>query len=262
MVSALGLAKQWYRRLARSASADAVYTKTRRTPYTWGLAALTCLAAAGCGTPDDEENGAHPWANQTFLLNLPEDSWTKPDAGSVLEGFVPQFLLGFGEAMGDTLPVTLGTAVNGVQDPCGPTLQTTAQATVPGFSLGPVTLPIQVDHKDPNEMITVNGTIRNLVMTDIMPEAGGGETSQLTAEADLRELYPLFQAGFGPAMDAAQACGAFGEKATCEPCASDQEPYCLVLQANYLSAEPFAGTVTPIDASVLTQPSATCPLRP
>ena len=262
MVSALGLAKQWYRRLARSASADAVYTKTRRAPYTWGLAALTCLAAAGCGTPDDEENGAHPWANQTFLLNLPEETWAQPEAGDVLEGFVPQFLLGFGDAMGDTLTVTLGTAVDGEQDPCGPTLQTTAQATVPGFNLGPVTLPIQVDHKDPMEMITVNGTIRNLVISDVIGEASGIATSELTAEVDLREFYPLFINGFEPAMNAEEACGAFGGRATCEACSSDGELSCLKLRADYLSAEPFAGTVTPIDASVLTQPSATCPLRP
>lgn len=246
MVSALELAEQLYRRAGARA-------------YVLGVAALTGLAT-GCGATDGGEEESHPWANQTFLVDMPETSWIKPDVGDVLEGFVPQFLLGFGDAMGDTLNVTLGTAIGNVQDPCGPTLQTTAQAAVPAFNLGPVTLPIQVDHKRPEEMVTVNATIHRLTLVNVIPAgAGASAAGQMTAEVDLRDLYPLFQAGLEPAENAEEACAAFGDRATCEPCTSDQQPVCLMLEAGYLSAVPFAGTVTPIEASVITSPA--CPLR-
>lgn len=250
MVSAFGRVEQWWQR-----------SFNRRCSLLVSCSALSASALVACGDPNGgDDGGAHPWANQTYILTLAEHTWTKPEAGDILENFVPQFLLSFGEANGDTLSVTLGTAIDSVQDPCGPTVQTTANAAVPAFALGPTSLPIQVDHKDTDKMITVNATIRNLVLSNVIPEGAAEAMGQMTAEVDLRDLYPLFTVGFGPAMSAEEACGVFEGRAVCEPCSTDQQPVCLQLLAEYLSAEPFAGTVQPIDPAVLT--SAACPLRP
>src|SRR5215510_13711851 len=85
---------------------------------------LPLILSAGCG---DNQAGSSRWVGKTYLLDIPAANWTEPRGiGRDIGDFVPQFLLGVEPASPGYLAVTVGTAADGVQDPCNTTTQVMA----------------------------------------------------------------------------------------------------------------------------------------
>jgi hypothetical protein len=119
---------------------------------------------------------------------------------------------------------------------CNPTTHVPATSNpYPGFSLGPVELPIYLKH--PVQEASARATAHQFTMTNVLLPDGMTEGSgTLSAILDAREVYPVFpQLGVG--ADGDKMCEYLANNAidTCMPC-SDGLPYCLTLTASYLGA--------------------------
>lgn len=235
-------------------STTAVTRFPKLTHYleTTALASLVALLSA-CGSP--EEEGSHALSNKVFVLQIASSNWTKPNKAEQISDYIPQFVIKFEEGSADAMPYTLASAKNGAQDPCGPTV--TGTTSVTPFGLGPVELPLHLVH--PTEPYAANTTVHGFTLTNVIPDGTTVAQGQLNAVVDIRDVYKLFlQLGFAgkPPENPDIVCKEF-EKQTdqagtsCGPCA-DQQPYCLPLEAQYLSATETNIAVGPIGADVLT----------
>jgi hypothetical protein len=146
---------------------------------------------------------------------------------------VPDFLLGIEAGAGDELKVTLATA-EGSQDLCNQTTQVTAtRASYPDVQITAPQFAMRMTNPDAN--ITVRTTIRNLRFTNVLP-GGAEKRGELSAEVDVREVYPLFTLIPNAMPDS--VCASLGQVgAPCAACSSDTKPYCLTLRAIGLGAQ-------------------------
>lgn len=221
------------------------------------LICLPLLGLAGaCGTPDDEESN-HALSNKGFLLTIETSNWTKPPMAEQISDYIPQFVVKFGEGSASSMPYVLASSKNGAQDPCGPTVSGTT--TVEPFGLGPVEFPLHLVHPDTTKNLTANTTVHGFTLTDVIPDGATLAQGSLTANVDIRQVYKLFtMIGIGGQSpdNPEVVCNQFQAEAdqagtTCGPC-SDGQPYCLPLQADFLSATETPMAIGPIGVEVLT----------
>lgn len=221
---------------------------------TWVLPSALCLLLpllTACGGDDggggDEPGGS--FAGQTYLLVIGAGDFG-PGIGTELNiDAVPEFALKV-DGSGTTYDVTIGTGYTpdgGVwaQDMCNPTTHVPATSNpYPGFSLGPVELPIYLKH--PVQDASARATAHQFTMTNVLlPEGMTEGSGTLSAILDAREIYPVFpQLGVG--ADADKMCEYLVNNNidTCMPCPGDSQPYCLTLTASYLGAPDAAITLT------------------
>jgi hypothetical protein len=193
---------------------------------------VAALSQFGCS--DDDTAGT--WIDHTYLLDVPNTSWSKPTPriGSEIGDFVPNFVLEVSKGEGSQLAVTLGTAVDGAQDLCNPTTVVNADADYPSIQVGPSEFPLHIKHLTAD--VTVNATAYDLSLTDVLPNKDtASREGVLSATLDTRELYPLFT--LLPAPSPESVCAALESfDAPCQPCPADRELFCLTIQANYLGA--------------------------
>lgn len=192
-----------------------------------------------------EEAGSARWVGRTYLLDIPAANWVQPPGvGRDIGDFVPQFLIGIQNGPSGHMAITLGAAGEGVQDRCSPTTQvTTSGASYPGVQIVAPEFPIRIVH--PSQPVTVNTTIRDFSITDVLPGDAPAKEGQVTATIDIAEVYPLFT--LIPNVTKEAVCTqleAFG--AACAVCAFNGQPFCLTIQAVELGASPSSTPVDPV----------------
>lgn len=202
------------------------------------------------GCSSDESKDEPPTWEGTYLLTISEGRWSEPRGiGRDIADFVPQFLIAM-EPSGSGYEVMLGTALDGAQDMCNPTTVVEAEAgSYPDVQIGPLDLPLHVKHV--TEDITVNSTVYDFTLTDILPNGDAlAEEGELSAIMNFGELYPLFTIAVNPDPDS--LCTALTDSypdASCDPCPlSPDDPYCLSLKAVRLGATPSDLSIEPVDA--------------
>jgi hypothetical protein len=205
------------------------------------------LLLAACG---EEDAGSSRWVGKTYLLDIPAANWAEPPGiGGDIGDFVPQFLIGVESAAAGNLTITLGTAAGGAQDPCTPTTQvTTSAAEYPRTQIIAARFPMRI--VDAVNAITVNTTIHDLTLTNVLPAESAAKDGELKATADIAEIYPLFTKI--PNATKESVCSqlaAFG--APCAICAANAQPYCLTIKAVELASTAAPTPVAPILASTL-----------
>jgi hypothetical protein len=208
----------------------------------------SCCAALACGS-GGQTPGSH-WAGKSYLLDTPEvppPNWIQPKGfGSDVGAYVPQFLIGVAAGTGDDLTITLATALEGSQDMCVPTAQITASATgYPNLAIATDALKMRIKDTDPSRAKVVKATARNLQLNNILPGESPAKDGELIATVSVAELYPLFYQIPNATKDS--VCSAFAQAGvTCQPCPSDQQPYCLTLKAVQIGAAQVATQVVPV----------------
>ena len=219
-----------------------------RTAMLGRRSVLAIALCAGCGDSDEPKPA---WEGRTYLLDIPSTSWSEPaGVGRDIGEFVPQFLITLERASGDTYDALLGTAEAGVQNTCNPTTRVEAVARpYPNVEIVAREFPMYLRHV--REDVVVTATIRDLSLRNILPDGAAlAEEGQLTALVDARELYPLFT--LIPQPSAAAVCAALAAfDAPCGPCATDDEPFCLALEAVRLGAIELEIPVAPVAADTL-----------
>lgn len=195
---------------------------------------FTALVAVGCGNSDSDSKSN--WAGSTYLVQIQQYDWAEPRAitsDPFVNQIVPDFLLGVEAGAGDELKVTLATA-EGAQDLCNQTtLVSTTRASYPDVQIAAPQFPMRMTNPDAN--ITVRTTIRNLRFTNVLP-GGDEKRGELSAEVDVREVYPLFTLIPNAMPDS--VCASLGQVgAPCAACSADSKPYCLTLRAIGLGAQ-------------------------
>ncbi len=202
-----------------------------RSPF---LAVLLIPLTTACGSDDSGGDDGPTYAGKTYLLNVPENSWTG-GVGQDIGPYVPQFVMKV-EGNPAHYDIQMGAARNGVQEMCNPTAQVSAQGTPPAFTLGPTDFPLYIRHED--EPIAVEATIYDLTISNVLPDGDTlAEEGTLTGIMDFREVYPLLTL-IQPEPTPDLACQSLIDAGVgeCETC-SDGEKYCLTLKAVYLGAE-------------------------
>lgn len=221
-----------------------------RTKLTCLLPALFLLSVACSGedTPPPAEDPVNPWDGKSYALAISASRWSEPRGiGQEIDGFVPVFWLKVEGSAPEAFDVTLATAtLDGVQDDCNPTQVVPASAEPPNVTIGPTDFPLRIQHID--EPIVVQGTIYDLTITNILPDGDVlAEEGEFVGTMDFRETYELFTLLVTPTPEA--VCNTFfmNYEIPCEPCPTDQEPYCLTLKAVRLGATELAGEIQTID---------------
>jgi hypothetical protein len=205
--------------------------------------------ALACGS-DDEQND-NPWENRSYKLEIPATHWSEPpQIGNEIGAFVPAFVLQVSGSAPDDFTVMVGTAdATGAQDLCSVTSEFRASsADRPSVQIGPASLAVHLVH--PTQPVEVDASIYDMTMTDILPDgATPAEAGEFAAIIDARELYPLFTLLPEPSAEA--VCAALDSyMASCVPCPSDGESFCLPLKAVDLGANEVAGgSVVPVDVA-------------
>ena len=182
-------------------------------------------------------------ADGMYALDVPDTYWSDPPGiGADIGVFVPRFLF---DVSGKE--VTLGTAKEGVQDPCTPTAVAPANKKEQ-VVVGPIDYQMHLVNE--TNHAHVNTTIRNLTFADVLPPVGD-EGGTLTAVLDAREISPIFHLLPDPKPeDVCAALDDFG--AACEPCPQDNQPFCLTIAADRLEAVPAPEmTMGPVDKASL-----------
>lgn len=228
---------------------------------------FACLSSWGgltaCGVA--EEQKVHPLSNKTFVLQVATNNWTKPPMATQISNYIPELVIKFGQGSGTQMPYTLASARNGGQDPCGPTVL--GVTTVEPFGLGPVELPLHLVHPEASPMLVANTTVHEFVLTNVIPQGATVADGSLVAVVDVREVYTLFTqigglGGNSSPENPDVVCNALkshdGAHTSCQECAglsthAPAGPYCLSLQADYLSATETSMAIAPIKSDVLTK---------
>jgi hypothetical protein len=194
-----------------------------------GLILCSILPLTACGEDGTSGDGTDGMgiAAGMYVLQVPDSFWTEPPGiGSDIGVFVPEFLFDVSETT-----VTLGTAKEGVQDPCTPTQVVQATMEDSQVVVGPIDY--QMHLVSEANQAHVNTIIRDLTFTNVLPPVDD-EGGRLSAALDAREIYPLFHL-VGP--DAEAVCAALESFDTeCEPCPQDGERFCLTIVAVRLEA--------------------------
>jgi hypothetical protein len=193
-----------------------------------------CGTSSGGGGPSKDA----PWVGNTYVLTIPSANWTQPpNIGSDIGSFVPQFLIGIGQSSGNTMTVTIGTAENGVQDPCNVTTQVTADGSgYPNATITVDALPLRIVNTVSG--VVVDATARNFTLTNVLPGSPAANSRTLSAILDISELYPLFNQVPVESRTPAGVCGVLQQEANtpCVACPTTNQPYCLTLEAVQLGA--------------------------
>lgn len=190
---------------------------------------------------EGESAQANSWVGQTFLLRVPNGSWTEPrGVGRDIGPFVPGFLIRVDDASGQKVDVTVGTVnAEDEQQLCNPTTRIEGKSEeFPGVEIGPVEFPVYLV----NQEVVVNAKIHDLAFANLLPdETGESQVGVLTAVMDFREVAAMFTLLPRPDPDLACAAAEDGLMAPCEPCPNDGAEYCLSLKAEELGASEYEG---------------------
>lgn len=214
------------------------------------------------GTGASSAEGPEGWVGKTFLLAVPERNWSEPDQiGAQIAEYVPEFLIKVNSVEGETAKVTLGTAKDGQQTLCRPTVDADATVSYPSIAIGPVDLPVFLENpvtaEDPADDVTVKATVTGLTLKDVLPQGStAAATSELTATMDFREVYPMFTQ-LGDTRTADSTCDALNTElqVPCATCPSGGD-YCLTLKAVRIAAQESAMGLEPV-AAESTDPTCT-----
>lgn len=203
-----------------------------------------CSGSTDSNDDDGEEDVSaqtESWVGQTFLLRVPNGSWTEPrGVGRDIGPFVPGFLIRVDDASGQKVDVTVGTVnAEDEQEPCNPTTQIEGTSEeFPAVEFGPVQFPVYLV----NGEVVVNAKIHDLAFANLLPdETAESEVGVLTAVMDFREVAGMFTLLPRPDPDLACAASEDGLMAPCEPCPNDDAEYCLSLKAEELGASEYEG---------------------
>lgn len=232
----------------------------------WLACASLAGLVSGCGAP--EENSSHALSNKAFLLQVATNNWTKPPMAMQISNYIPAFVIKFGQGSGTDMPYILASSKDGLQDPCGPTVEGVTK--VEPFGLGPVEFPLHLVHPDAAKMLSANTTVHDFALTNVIPDGATAADGSLSAIVDIRDVYKLFTQLGGLGGNSSPdnpdvVCNAFKANdqamTSCEEClgrvaGAPAGAYCLALQADYLSATETTMTIGPIAADVLTTNSA------
>ena len=114
--------------------------------------------------------------------------------------------------------------------------------------IGPSEYSLFIQHV--TEPVAVQGTIYDLALKDVLPNADGtpSEVGELAATMDFRELYPLFTLIIDPTPEKVCTQLESSFSAPCIACPNDGEPFCLTVKANSLGATPAGSAIEPIDS--------------
>jgi len=229
--------------------------------------ALAVCSTAACGTSDDPSGSgsATPlsnWTGKTFLLDAPAikaSNWREPKGGGeVISEFVPQLLIGVEAGAGDSLKVTLTTALGNEQDECNTTTEVeVTDATYPEILIAAPDFPIRVASPDPDSSTVVSGTTHNVSLKNVLPgTTTDTPTSELKATLDVSKLYPL--AYRIPNATKESVCQTFEDSVgtPCAPCPHNDEPWCITVRAVQVAANEFEKPLKKISSSEI--PSS-CP---
>jgi len=211
---------------------------------TWVLPSALCLLLpllTACGSDDGGgDDGPSSYAGKTYLLRIGAGDFGPGIGAEIDPDGVPEFALKV-DGSGSTYDVTVGTGYTpdgGVwaQEMCNPTTHVPATSNpYPGFSLGPIDLPLYLKH--PVQDASARGTAYQFTLTNVLLAEGTEGTGTLSAILDAREVYPVFpQLGVGADGDTMCEYLANNEIDTCKACPSDGALYCLTLTATYLGA--------------------------
>ena len=201
--------------------------------------------STGCSAEKPETN---PWHGRTYWLEIPRVNWSEPRGiGSDIGDYVPGFLLKVQGDAPDTFEVMMGAATaDGGQNTCNPTGKVSGSAELPGGAIGPSEFPMHIRHvRDP---IVADGTVYNLTITNALPNGDSTPIGEFVGTMDFRQIYQLFTAIINVTPEACCTTLEMTYSRTCEPCPSDQEPYCLTVKAIDLIAVPYDAELEPIDA--------------
>ena len=217
------------------------------------LSALVAPFTLGCGSDDSDGNGSSdPVWQGTYLLEIPETAWTEPAGlGADIGAFVTEFILNVEGTSATDYTVTVGLSRDGVQDTCSKTVAMDATASPPDITIGPSDYEIYLP-SSPNapEELSIVASISDFTLTNLLPDGDmTAEEGVLSAQADARDLYPLFYQIINATADS--VCAAVENEETntaCEPC-SDGEAYCLTMVARGLGATPYSGSFETVDES-------------
>jgi hypothetical protein len=201
------------------------------------LTTLLAPLAVGCGSDDDGDDGNT--SSTVYLLDVPANRWTEPRGfASDVGAFVQQFVI-----RDDGSSATVGLAHEGAQDTCSKTV------TLPknGDTIGPanyeIYLPASEAATGSYAGVAVVAAIENFTLTNVLPSGGTtSEVGSLSADADARDLWPLFYQIF--ATSGESVCNTIDTNSsgevTCRAC-GDGEPMCLTMEAEGLGATAFSG---------------------
>lgn len=221
-------------------------------PLSMTVLALPILGAAACGS---DMPGSERWMGKTFLLDVPAANWVQPSmAGRDIGDFVPQFLIGIQAGTAGNMAITIAPANDGAQDHCSPTTQVTSSgARYPGVEILAPQFPLRIVH--PTQPITVNTTIHDFSIVDVLPGDAPAEEGTMTAIVDIAEIYPLFT--LIPNVTKEAVCmqlQTFGSP--CEVCSFNGQAFCLTIRAVQLGATQTPAPVAPLAATDIANP---CP---
>jgi hypothetical protein len=180
-----------------------------------------------------------PWSGSTFTLTIDDDRWTQPQGlGADFGLFVPTFLIGIDETRQQAWLTTID---DGEQSSCTPTTATPLAATgASDFRLGPIDLPIHLVGYDD---VRVNAIAYGFTLTNALPTDDSPGSGTLHTTMDTRDLYPMFT--ILQAESADDVCAVLVSAGVpCEPCPSDGEAYCTVVEAQGLGATVSNSTLT------------------
>jgi hypothetical protein len=196
-----------------------------------------------CGS-DKKSGTGSPWAGKTYMVNIPNTRWKKPqgEAGKEFGHFVPKFLLKIDNASSG-VDVVLGSGdETGKQDACTPT--TLMHATSPETQIGPADGRLHVSNGQGSAIVA---PVYNMTFTDILtdtPDAGGLK-GQFNALLDARDALELIYMLDDPTPDS--VCSFLGDNfnSPCVACPSTDpngtQAYCIQMNAVGLAAVPFSG---------------------
>jgi hypothetical protein len=218
-------------------------------------------ALTACGG-SDAPNPLANWTGKTFLLDTPaikSSNWRDPKgAGDALSEFVPQLLIGVEAGTGDSLKITLSTALSNEQDECNPTTEATVSGVkYPELLISAASFPIRVADADPSRAKVVASTAHNVSVKNVLPgTTADTPTSELIATLDVSELYPL--AYRVPNASKETVCQTFKEEMDkdCEACPHNNEPWCITVRAVQVAATSFDKPLKKISSSEI---PASCP---
>jgi hypothetical protein len=220
------------------------------------------LILNGCGS--NEDSGSR-WAGKTYLLDIPEINWVKPnqDVGRELAPFVPQFLISV-TGSGSNLVATVATAENGFQNPCNETQQVAfSESDYPEsqfvLSQFPMTFQEVNTYVTPNVTVTQKSVIHDMTLVNVLPGDSSTKQGTFTVTADIAELAPLFVKPIvpqPPTPDGVCQTIASTSTATCTACAFNGSSYCLTLGAVMLVATLSSAAVKQVSLGDI---AASCP---
>ena len=210
---------------------------------------VACFTASCANQQAGEDNVA--WVGHSYQLSIASHQWSEPRGlGDDVGPYIPVFLIKV-EGAGNELDVTITTAAaDGKQDPCNKTIHVDATAMYPALTIGPAEFKVRLINDDPTDNkpgVEVYATAHDFTLTDVLP--GGDGNGSLSATMDAREIYPLFTLlGDGATPDdlCAELADQTNNVATCQPCPTDDEPYCLTLKAARVEATEFDGSIDDI----------------